>query len=170
MAVLWFALWMAILGHAFAAGTQADCTPACDVNEVCTASGKCVTPCIPACTNGKTCNADGVCEASKKMGDSSIQAPKSTSTGGGKLCVTRLHKDTSARTSWAVAVDGRTVGGLRGGTKQCFNTDPGRHTVVVSYVDPYTRDRSRAQKTVQVTMGKTTSVSVNARGDDIYFQ
>jgi len=169
MAALSFAIWMAFVRGAFGAGVEADCTPACDVNEVCTSSGRCVTPCIPACTNGKTCNADGQCEPSKKLGESTIEPPKS-STGGGKVCVERRQRDTKARTSWAVAIDGRTVGGLRGGTKQCFTTPPGRHDIVVSYVDPLTRDRSRAQTTVQVTPGRTTSVAVTARGDDIVFQ
>jgi hypothetical protein len=170
MAVLSFALWMAIVGRAVAAGTEADCTPACDVNEVCTSSGRCITPCIPACTNGKTCNADGQCEPSKKLGESSIEPPKSSNVGGAKICVERRHKDAKARNTWTVTIDGKTVGGLRGGTKQCFNTDPGRHDVMVSYLDPFTKDRSRATKTVQATMGRTTSVAVTARGDDIVFQ
>ena len=169
MAALSFAIWMATVGGAFAAGVEADCTPACDMNEVCTASGRCVTPCIPACTNGKTCNADGQCEPSKKLGESTIEPPKS-STGGGQVCVTRTHKDTKARTSWAVAIDGRTVGGVSGGSKQCYNTQPGRHTVVVSYVDPFTRDRSRAQTTIQVATGRATAVVVTAKGDDIVFE
>ena len=167
MAALSFAIWMAIVGGANA--EERTCTPACDVNEVCTAAGKCVTPCIPACTNGKTCNADGMCEPSKKMGESNIEPP-SSNVGGGKVCVERRQKDATARTSWAVSIDGKTVGGLRGGTKQCFASEPGRHTLVVSYVDPMTRDQSKASTTVQVTPGRTVSVAVTARGSDIVFQ
>ena len=170
MAVLSFAIWVATVGRASAAGVQADCTPACDVNEVCTSSGRCVTPCIPACTNGKTCNANGMCEPSKKMGEGTIEPPKSSNVGGAKVCVERRSRDTKARTSWAVAIDGRTVGGLSGGSKQCYTTPPGRHTIVVSYVDPFTRDRSRAQTTIQVAPGRTASVAVAAKGDDIVFQ
>ena len=170
MAALFFAIWMAIVGGAFAAGVEADCTPACSVNEVCTSSGKCVAPCIPACTNGKTCNAYGMCEAPKKLGESTIEPPKSSNAGGAKVCVERRQRDTTLRTAWTVAIDGRNVGGLPAGTKQCFTTPPGRHTIVVSYLDPLTRDRSRGQTTVQVARGRTTSVAVTARGNDIVFQ
>ena len=170
MAALSFAVWIAIVGGASAAGVEADCTPACAVNEVCTSSGKCVTPCIPACTTGKTCKASGKCE-SKKMGESTIQPPKSSTVGGGaKLCVARPQRDTTLRTSWTVAIDGRNVGSLPAETKQCFTTQPGKHTIVVSYVDPLTRERSRGQATVQLASGRTRSVAVTARGSDIVFQ
>jgi hypothetical protein len=105
------------------------------------------------------------------MGASTIEPPKSANVGGGaKVCVERRQRDATLRMSWTVAIDGRNVGSLPAGTKQCFTTQPGKHTIVVSFVDPLTRDSSRGQTTVQLASGRTATVTVLARGSDIVFE
>jgi hypothetical protein len=158
-----FALWMALTAFA----DERTCTPACDIDEVCTPAGRCVTPCIPACTGDATCNADGVCVTpATDMRTTGTPA----NVGAGKLCVERRQKDSVARVRWSVLIDGRVAGGLRGGTEQCFETDPGTRTVVVTYVDPTTGARPQASKTVQVTPNGTVHVAVASSGTNIVFE
>ena len=157
-----FALWIVLTSFA----ADYTCTPQCDVNEVCTAIGKCVTPCIPACTDGATCNDDGMCVGGKPIG----RPISSPNVGDGKLCVERRQKDAAARVRWSVIIDGRSAGGLQGGTEQCFEADPGTHTVVVTYVDPTTQARSEASKSVTVSPNGTVRVAVTSSGKDIVFE
>jgi hypothetical protein len=157
-----FLLWIALTASA-----ERNCMPACDVNEICTVSGKCITPCIPACTDGQSCNGDGVCVGEKNIGASTIKSPN---VGEATLCVERLSKDEVARTRWSVLIDGKTAGGLSGGTKECFETEPGTHQVVVTYLDPISGARPRAEKSVTMAPNGTVNVAVTSSGKDIVFQ
>ena len=164
-----FVLWIALT--AFAA--ERTCTPSCDTNEVCTATGKCVTPCIPPCEGDAKCNSDGKCVGGTALGGP-IGTPNvgasSPNVGGATLCVERTTKDTVQRVTWSVLIDGRVAGGVAGGTEACFDTEPGRQTVVVMYNDPSTGAKSRAEKTVQIAPGGTVKVAVASSGKNIVFK
>jgi hypothetical protein len=166
MSIAAFAFWIALAPRAEAKNPQ--CSPACDVNEVCTPAGRCVTPCIPACQAGTTCDANGMCV------DSGAFAPKAaapiTTVGGAKLCVARRPNETAPRVRWSVLIDGRIAGGVAGGSEQCFDAEPGRRTVVVMYVDPPTGARQEASKTVEIGPSGSVHVTVAASGSNIVFE
>jgi hypothetical protein len=163
-----FVLWMALAAFA----EEPKCSPACDVGEVCTPAGRCVTPCTPPCEAGSRCNANGECVAGESAGPPPVRTTTTSAAnvGAAQVCVARQANESAPRVRWSVLIDGRIAGSLNSGAQQCFDTDPGTRTVKVMYVEPSTGARPEASKTVQVAPNATVHVSVASSGTNVVFQ
>jgi hypothetical protein len=132
----------------------ATCFPDCSPGYLCH-EGTCIEACNPPCAGGFRCTAERQCEYLQTTAPVPVAAlPVATpapAAVAAQMCVQRKFNYIGSAFSWAVMLDGETLGEVGAGRNRCYSVTTGSHQLRVDVRgQASTRGMSR---TIQIPNG-----------------